>query len=104
MERDREEPLLAAAANPAADVEEGAGHLAALDDLDRALLLDDVQRRRVAGRRRDVDGRREAARDLLERECVRRVAAAGRRTRAEAEREGGRRNEEQSEAVPAHEG
>ena len=91
MERDREQPLLAAALDPAADVEEGAGHLTALDDLDRARLLDDVQRRRVTRRRRDVDGRGKAARDLLERHRPRRVTAAGcgsapRRTSATAAR------------------
>ena len=37
-------------------------------DLDRARLLDDVERRRIAGRARHVDGRREAAHDRRERE------------------------------------
>ena len=43
-ERHREEALLAAAHDELADVEERAGDLAALNDADRARLLDDIER------------------------------------------------------------
>ena len=56
-----------------------------LHDLHAARLLDDVERRRVARRARDVGRIGEPRRDLLERERARRrVAAARGRARAEA--------------------
>jgi hypothetical protein len=77
VERHREQALLAAALDDAAQVEERACDPAVLDDADGAGLLDDIQRRRIAGRRRDVDGRVEAADDRLERERVRATARIG---------------------------
>ena len=64
MEREPEQPLLAARRHEVADVEEGrAAPLAALEHLDRAALLDDVEPPGLALRAGDVDRLREAARE-----------------------------------------
>ena len=66
-ERKAEEALLAARDDARADVEERRGpDLALLDDADRALLLDDVEAVRLAGRLDDDDGVREATDDRHE--------------------------------------
>src|SRR6185436_4050902 len=79
----RQEPLLAAAQDDAADVEERPRDLSAAHDLDRSSLLDDVERVRIAGRGGDKDRRVEAAGDLREGEArgrarARRAATAAR--------------------------
>ena len=86
VERDREEPaLLVVGRDAVVDVEERPGDDASLHDLHAPRLLDDVERRRVARRARDVGRIGEPRRDLLERERARRRGAAARgRARAEA--------------------
>ena len=88
VEGEREEPALAVVEHAAAQVEERPRDLAVAHHLDRPALLDDVQRRRVAGRRGDVDRLVQAGRDLLER---RRRGGACRRPRARRPRPRGTR-------------
>ena len=66
VEREREETALAVVEHAAAQVEKRAGDLPVAHHLDRPALLDDVQRRRVAGRRGDVHRLVQAGRDLHE--------------------------------------
>src|SRR5205085_11624482 len=66
-ERERQQPLLSPALHLAANVEERPRDAAAPDDLDRARLLDDVQRRRVAGRTAYVDRGVESGEERCER-------------------------------------
>jgi hypothetical protein len=56
VEGDGEQALLAAACDPRADVEQGAGDAPVLDDADPALLLDDVELCAAPARSGDVDG------------------------------------------------
>src|SRR5690606_24033606 len=68
-EGDREQAALAAVADPAAQVEEGAGAAAAAQGDDPARLLDDEEEAGEAGRAGDVDGLAEAA-DALQRQAA----------------------------------
>jgi hypothetical protein len=54
VERQPKQAALAVEENLAADVEKRSGDPPTADDADQAGLLDDVQRRRVVERRRDV--------------------------------------------------
>jgi hypothetical protein len=88
-ERHREQTLLSPALDLAPDVEEGAGDRPVADDLDRARLLDDVERVGIAGRSGDVIRRVEAADDRRERVRPRGTARpAGRADENQSDQQG----------------
>src|SRR4051794_41878053 len=78
VERDREQALLAARLDQAADVEERLSAQLAVDEhADHARLLDDVELARLAARRGYVDRRVEAAGERLQRQRGRAALTGG---------------------------